>query len=106
MLFLTDQNFDQEVTQEKTLPILIDFYADWCGPCKMMAPVIEELASQYEGKIKIAKLDVDKNQAVAAKFNVMSIPTLLFFKNGQVVNQLVGAIPKEQLKKELDNLIK
>jgi len=106
MLFLTDQNFDQEVIQEKNLPVLVDFYADWCGPCKMMTPVMEELASQYEGKIKIAKLDVDKNQATAAKFNVMSIPTLLFFKNGQVVNQLMGAIPKEQLKKELNNLIK
>jgi len=106
MLVLTDQNFDQEVLKENTLPVFIDFYADWCAPCKMMAPVVEELAAEYEGKIKIAKLDVDKNQQTAIKFSVMSIPTLLFFKDGKIVKQLNGAMPKELLKQELDNLLK
>ncbi len=93
---LTDENFDEEVTSSEK-PVLVDYWATWCGPCKMVGPLVEEIASEYSGKLKVGKLDVDNNQASASQQNVMSIPTLLIFKEGQVVAQQVGALSKTQL---------
>lgn len=100
----TDENFQMEVL-ESDIPVLVDFYADWCGPCKMVAPIIEELAGEYEGKIKIGKLNVDEELNTTEKYRVMSIPTLIFFKNGTAVETMVGAVPKKSLKEKLDSLI-
>lgn len=100
----SDSEFQKDVLDSK-IPVLVDFWAEWCGPCKMVAPVLDELAKEYEGKIKIAKVDVDQNQQVAGNFNIRSIPTLLFFKNGQVVKQLVGAHPKTKLVTEIQEVI-
>lgn len=97
----TDANFEAEVINSD-VPVLVDFYADWCGPCKMMAPVIEQLATAYEGKSKIGKLDVDANGVTAQQYRVMSIPTILIFKGGKVVDTIVGAVPKNQLEGKLD----
>jgi thioredoxin 1 len=96
----TDANFDQEVLKSD-LPVLVDFWAVWCGPCKMIAPIVEELATEYEGKAKIGKLDVDNNQEVAVKYGIRSIPTLLIFKSGQLVDQIVGAVPKAHITEKL-----
>ena len=90
---ITDSNFAVEVEQSD-IPVLIDFWAVWCGPCRMIAPIVEELAGEYEGKVKIGKVDVDNNQGIAGKFGIRSIPTLLIFKGGKVVDQIVGAVPK------------
>lgn len=100
-LEITDANFAAEVEQS-SVPVLIDFWAVWCGPCKMIAPIVEELAGEYEGKIKIGKLDVDNNPNVAMKFGIRSIPTLLIFKDGKVVDQIVGAVPKPQIVSKLE----
>lgn len=101
----SDNDFDQEVLQSK-IPVLVDFYADWCGPCKMMAPIIDKLATEYEGKVKIGKLDVEANEQTGGKYMVQSIPTLLFFKDGEVVNKLVGYKSEEDLKKNLELILK
>lgn len=101
---LTDQNFESEVLQSSQ-PVLVDFWATWCGPCRAIAPIIEELARDYEGRAKIAKLDVDDNATTASRFNVRSIPTLLFFQNGKVVDQIVGSTPKSLLQSRLDALL-
>ncbi len=93
---VTDANFKSEVLESKT-PVLVDFWAEWCGPCKMVAPVVEELAKEYDGKLRVGKVDVDSNQQTAMQFGVRSIPTLLIFKNGKVVDQIVGAVPKRML---------
>ncbi len=93
---ITDANFQTEVLKSGT-PVLIDFWAEWCGPCKMIAPVVEELANEYQGKLKVGKLDVDNNQQVAMQYGIRSIPTLLIFKDGKVVDQVVGAVPKKML---------
>ena len=97
----TDANFEEEVLKSE-LPVLIDFWAVWCGPCKMIAPSIDELAKEYEGKAKIGKVDVDNNQQVATKYGIRSIPTLLIFKDGKMVDQIVGALPKPKIAEKLN----
>ncbi len=92
----TDASFDADVIQSD-LPVLVDFWAEWCGPCKMIAPIIEEAAATYQGKLKVVKFDVQNNQAVSMKFGIRSIPTLMIFKNGQVHAQHIGALSKAQL---------
>jgi len=99
----TDQNFEEEVLNSQK-PVLVDFWAPWCGPCQMMGPIIEELAEELEGKVVVGKLNVDENPQMAQKYGIMSIPTLLVFKNGQVVEQFVGVQPKEVLKRVLLSL--
>ncbi|MDF1545584.1 MAG: thioredoxin [bacterium] len=101
---ITDDSFEQEVLKSGT-PVIVDFWATWCGPCKMIAPILEEIAGEYSGKVKVAKLDVDSNNKTAAQYNIMSIPSLLFFKNGEVVDQVVGAIPKAQLSQRIDKIL-
>jgi len=96
-----DSNFDQIVLQSET-PVLVDFWADRCGPCRMVAPIVEELAEEYEGKISFAKLDVDQNPRTASQYGIMSIPTLLIFKDGNPVSNIVGFRPKAELKRSLD----
>lgn len=103
-LILTDQTFDQEVLQAKE-PVLVDFWATWCGPCKIVDPVIHELAGEYEGKLKVGKLDVDANPESSQKYNVMSIPTIMLFKDGQPVKFVIGAQPKENFKKAIDETL-
>ncbi len=103
-LDITDDSFDQEVLQADK-PVVVDFWATWCGPCKMIAPILEEVALEYADKVKIVKLDVDSNNQTAGKYNIMSIPSILFFKNGEIVDQVVGAIPKAQLTARLDKIL-
>ncbi len=93
---VSTQNFESEVVKSN-IPVLVDFWAPWCAPCKMIAPVVEELAKEYDGKLKVAKLDVDANREIAQNFGIMSIPTLLIFNGGRVADQLVGAVPKSML---------
>ncbi len=99
-IVLTDANFDETIKSDK--PVLVDFWAEWCGPCKMIGPAVEELAADYEGKAVVAKLNVDENPQVTARFGVRSIPTLLVFKNGQIVDKQIGAVPKSVLAGKLN----
>jgi thioredoxin 1 len=101
---LTQTNFETEALKSTT-PVLVDFWAEWCGPCKMIAPVLDELAGEYQGKVKIGKVNIDEHQGLAAQFGIRSIPTLLVIKNGQVTEQMVGAKSKSALKASLDKAI-
>lgn len=101
-IVLTSENFDKET---KNGAWLIDFWAVWCGPCKILEPIVDEVSKKYEGKIKVGKINVDENQELSERFDVMSIPTLLYMKNGQQINRTVGAIPKEQVEKVLKEII-
>lgn len=103
-LELTDKNFDQEVIKSDK-PVLVDFWATWCGPCQMMGPIIEEISKEMEGRAKIGKLEVDANPQTAGKYEIMSIPSLKIFKGGKVIKEFTGLQNKETLKKELDNII-
>ncbi len=98
---VTEQSFDEEVLKAET-PVLVDFWAEWCGPCRMVAPIVEDFAQEYDGKLKVAKVDVDDNQDLAMRFNIMSIPTLGVFKSGELVERIVGYMPKPELKRRLD----
>ena len=102
-IHFTDENFNEEVLASN-IPVVVDFYADWCGPCKMLAPVIEALAGEWEGKVKIGKLNVDEAPETARNFGIMSIPTLLYIKNGEVVNKTVGVISKTEIEQLLNSL--
>ena len=104
ILKLTDSNFEEEVLNS-SIPVIIDFYADWCGPCKVMSPIIDELAGDHEGKVKIGKINTDENEEIVSKYHVMSIPTFLFIKNGQLVDQVVGAVPKTVLEQKINNML-
>ncbi len=101
---ITTDNFQPEVLDSKKVA-LVDFWAEWCGPCRMIGPVVEELASEYEGKALISKCNVDDHGEVAAQFGIRSIPTILFFKDGELVDRVVGAVPKSTLKQKLDSLV-
>ena len=100
---LTQDNFDSEATKS-AVPVLVDFWAEWCGPCKMIAPVLDELATEYQGKVKIGKVNIDEHQGLAAQFGVRAIPTLLLINKGQVAEQMVGAKSKRDLKASLDRV--
>lgn len=99
-----DGNFNQEVLQSD-IPVLVDFYADWCGPCKMMSPVVDQLSNEYAGRIKVGKINVDESPNTSSQYRVMSIPTILFIKNGEVVDQVIGAVPKKQLVDKIEKLL-
>lgn len=101
---LTDQNFEKEVLQAK-VPVLVDFWASWCAPCRMIVPVIEELGEEFEGKIRVGKLNVDENPTTSQKYGVMSIPTLIFFKDRRIVEQLVGVQSKETLTQKIEQIL-
>ena len=103
-IHLSDGTFDQEVLKSNT-PVLVDFWASWCGPCRMVGPVIEELSNDYQGRVKITKVDVDANPEKSGQFGIRSIPTMLIFKNGQVVDTLIGAMPKAAIAARLDAAI-
>ena len=104
LITLTEENFSQEVLKSAT-PIVVDFWAEWCGPCKMIAPVLDELAAEYDGKLKIGKVNIDEFQQIAINYGIQSIPTLLFFKDGQVADQVVGMRSKRDLKASFDRVL-
>ena len=103
-LEVTDDSFASEVLNSE-LPVLVDFWAEWCGPCKMVSPIVEELSNEYNGKVKVSKLDVDSNPQTATNYGIRGIPTLLMFKDGSAVDQIVGAVPKTQIAERLDKII-
>ena len=103
-IVISDDTFEEEVVKSD-VPVLVDFWAGWCAPCKMIAPIVEELAEEYDGKVKFAKLDVDSNPKVATTYGIRSIPTLLIFKGGSPVDQVVGAVPKSVLKGRLEQSV-
>lgn len=103
-IVITDQNFQSEVAQSQ-MPVVVDFWAPWCTPCRIVGPIVEELAKEFAGKIKVGKLNVDENQQVSGQFGIMSIPTILFFKNGQPVDSVVGAQGKDVIKQKMEKLL-
>lgn len=103
-LEITDANFE-EVVMKSDKPVVVDFWAEWCGPCRMIGPVIEEMSTEYDGKAVIGKVNVDQNPGVSAKFGVRNIPTILFVKNGEIADKSVGAVPKAQLTSKLDAIL-
>ncbi len=103
-LNVTDATFNQEVLQSD-LPVLVDFWAEWCGPCRMIGPVVKELAKEYDGKAKICKVDVDENSLVSQKYSISGIPALLFFKDGEIADRVIGAVPKGELVRRLNALM-
>lgn len=102
-IVITDSNFDELLSAD--LPLVVDFWAEWCGPCKMIAPVVEELSSEYSGKVNIGKMDVDDNNEIATRYGIRNIPTILFFKNGQLVDKQVGATQKGALVQKIEALL-
>ncbi len=104
VVHVSDSTFETEVLNSK-LPVLVDFWAEWCGPCRIVAPVVEEVAKQYHGKIKVVKVDVDQNHRIAAQYAIRSIPSLYVFKGGKVVEQIMGAVPKLQIVSVLDGVL-
>ncbi len=104
LLEVTDDNFEAEIVKSD-IPVMVDFWAEWCGPCKMVGPVVEELSKEYAGKIKIGKMDVDKNRETPAKFGIRSIPTLMLFKNGELAQTIIGAQPKSYIEEELKKVL-
>jgi thioredoxin 1 len=101
---VTDANFDEEVLKSET-PVMVDFWAAWCGPCRALAPIVDELATSYSGKLRVAKMDVDKNAATPNRYNVRGIPTLLIFKDGKLQEQIVGYVPKDTIEKAIKSQV-
>ena len=104
LMEFNEQNFENEV-KKSDVPVMIDFWVAWCGPCRMIAPFVEEASKTYDGKLKVGKIDVDNNQRIASEYAIMSIPAVLFFKNGEVVDQIVGAVPKKTLFDRIDKVL-
>ena len=102
---VTDDSFAEEVKGEKNMPVLVDFWAEWCGPCRMIAPVVEAVAKEYEGRLKVCKVNVDNNSYTAAEYGIMSIPTLIVFKDGEEKERIIGYQSKEELKRVIDNYL-
>jgi thioredoxin 1 len=101
---INESNFESEVKNSE-VPVMIDFWATWCGPCKMIAPYVEEASTLYSGKLKVGKIDVDNNQQIASQYSIMSIPAVMFFKKGAVVDQIIGAVPKKALFERIDRIL-